>query len=85
MGFFSNNGFKTSSRNGEENPIKKMDRQLEGQTSSTPFMSIKEGFGKRVTFNMTEGIEQKIEKLMVMMGNFVMKDEGQNRPFKPQV
>ena len=28
----------------------KVDRQLAGQTSSTPFMSIKEGFGKRVTF-----------------------------------
>ena len=38
-------------------------------------MSIKEGFGKKVTFNTTYGIEQKIDKLMVMMGKLVMGDE----------
>ena len=62
-----------------------IDRQLAGQTSSTPFMNIKEVFGKQVTFNTTDCIEQKIEKLMVMMGKLVMEDEGQNRQFKPQV
>ena len=34
---------------------------------------------------MTGGIEQKIDKLMVIMGKLVTKDEGQNRQFKPQV
>ena len=63
----------------------KIDRQLAGQTSSTPFISIKEGFGKKVTFDMMDNIEQKIDKLMAMMGKLVMEDEGQNRPFKPQV
>ena len=62
-----------------------IDKQLEGQTSSTPFMNIREGFGKKVTFNMTDGIEQKIDKLMVMMGKLVREDKGQNRPFKPWV
>ena len=38
----------------------KIDRQLAGQTSSTLFMNIKEGFSKKVTFNMMDGIEQKI-------------------------
>ena len=61
----------------------KIDRQLAGQTSSTPFLSIIEGFGKKITFNMTDSIEQKIDKLMVMMGKLVMEDKGQNRPFKP--
>ena len=61
----------------------KIDRQLARQTSSTAFMSIKEGFGKRVTFNMMDGIEQKIDKLTVMMGKLVMEDKGQTRPFKP--
>ena len=28
----------------------KIDRQLAGQTSSTPFMSIRDNFNKRVTF-----------------------------------
>ena len=61
----------------------KIDRQLAGENSSTPFMSIKEGFSKKVTFDMMGGIEQKIDKLMVMMGKLVMEDRGQNRPFKP--
>ena len=34
---------------------------------------------------MMDSIEQKIDKLMVMMGKLVMEDEGQNRPFKPQI
>ena len=63
----------------------KIDRQLAGQTSSTPFMSIKTGFSKKVTFNMMDSIEQKIDKLTVMMVKLVMEDEGQNRPFKPRV
>ena len=34
---------------------------------------------------MTDALEQKIDKLMVMMGKLVMKDDGQNRQFKPLV
>ena len=60
----------------------KIDRQLAGQTTFTPSMSMKEGFGKKFTFDMTDGIEQKIDKLMVMMGKLVTEDEGQNRQFK---
>ena len=63
--------------------LTKEDRQLAGQTSSTPFMGIKEGFGERVKFNTMDSIEQKIDKLMVMMGKSVRVDEGQNRSFKP--
>ena len=63
----------------------KIDRQLAGQTSSTPFMSIKDNFSKKVTFNMTDGIEQKIDKLTLMMGKLVTNDKGQNKPFEPQV
>ena len=60
----------------------KIDRQLAGQTSSTPFMNIRDGFNKRVTFDMTDHMDQKINKLMVMMGRLVTEDEGQNKPFK---
>ena len=60
----------------------KVGRQLAGQTSLTPFISIK-GFGKKVTFDTMDSIEQKIDKLMVMISKLVMGDEGQNRPFKP--
>ena len=61
----------------------KIDRQLAGQTSSTPFMSVRDGHNKRVTFDTTDDIEQKIDKLMTMMGKLVTKDEGQSKPFKP--
>ena len=63
----------------------KIDKQLTGQTSLTQFLSIKEGFGEKVIFNMTDSIEQKMDKLMVMMCKLVMEDKGQNRQFKPQV
>ena len=61
----------------------KIDRQLAGQTSSTPFMSVRDGPNKRVIFDMTDDIELKIEKLMVMIGKLVTEDEGQSKPFKP--
>ena len=63
----------------------KIDRQLAGHTSSTPFMSIRDGLNKRVTFNWTDNIEWKIDKLMVMMGKLVTEGKGQNKPFKPRV
>ena len=46
-------------------------------------MNIKEGNSKKVTFNTIDSIEQKIDKLVVMMGKLVIEDEGQNRQFKP--
>ena len=61
----------------------KIGRQLAGQTSSTPFMSVRDGLNKRVTFDMTDDMEQKIDKLTVMMGKLVTEDEGQSKPFKP--
>ena len=63
----------------------KIDKQLAGQTSSTPFMSVRNGLSKRVTFNATDNLEQKIDRLTVMMGKLVKEDEGQPKPFKPQV
>ena len=48
-------------------------------------MNIWEEHNKRITCDMTNGLEQKIDKLMVMMGKLVTKDNGQNRQFKLQV
>ena len=45
----------------------KIERQLAGQTSATQFMSVRDGLNKRVTFNATDDIGQKIDKLMTMM------------------
>ena len=39
-------------------------------------MSIKEGFSKKATFDMSDSIYQKIHKLMVMIDKLVMEDEG---------
>ena len=45
-------------------------------------MNIQEEHNKRVTFDTMESIEQKIDKITVMMGKLVTDDEGQNRQFK---
>ena len=82
LGHLSHNGIKTSSGNGKENIDKGKDRQLAGETSSTPVMNIGDDFNKRLTFDMTDSMEQKIDKLTVMMGKLVTEDEGQNNPFK---
>ena len=54
----------------------KIDRQLAGQTSLTPFMSIQDNHSKRVTFNTMDSLEQKIDRLMSMMGKLVTDDKG---------
>ena len=61
----------------------KIDRQLADQTSSTPFISIRDNCSKRVTFDMTDSIEQKVDQLALMLGKLVTEDKGQNKPFKP--
>ena len=52
----------------------KIDKQLAGQSSSTPFMNIRDSQGKKVSFNLQDDLEQKIDKLMVMMDKLVMED-----------
>ena len=39
----------------------------------------------KVTFNMMDDLEQKIDKLTILMGKLVPEDKGQNRQFKPWV
>ena len=75
----------TGSRDGKKNLNKRKNRQLAGQSSSTPYMCVWEEHNKRVTFDTMDGLEQKIDKLTIMMGKLVTKDEGQNRQFKPWV
>ena len=62
----------------------KIDKQLVGQMSSTPFMSMRDNQNKRVSFNMPDDLEQKIDRLTVMMGKSVTEDEGLPKPFKLQ-
>ena len=63
----------------------KLDKELTGQTSTSPFMSIREGTDKRVSFNAKDKLEDKIDKLTVVMSKLVAKDSHERRPFKPQI
>ena len=64
----------------------KIDRQLAGQSSTTPLMNIKDNYNyKKVIFNMQDGLEDKADRLTIMMSQLTMKDEGVNRQFKPKI
>ena len=63
----------------------KIDKQLAGDSSSTPFMDTRDSQGKKVSFNMQDDLEQKIDKLMVMMAKLVTEDDGCSKPFRPQI
>ena len=58
----------------------KIDGQLAGQSSSTPFMSMKDSYdNKRVTFNTQEHLEDKLDRLTVMMSKLAKNEEGINK------
>ena len=63
----------------------KLDRQLTGQTSTSPFMNIRDGTDKRVSFSARDELGDKIDKLMVIMSKLAAKDSHERRPFKPQI
>ena len=63
----------------------KLDRQLTGQMSTSPFMSIREGTDKRVSFDTRDKLGDKIDKLTVIMSKLVATDNHERRPFKPQL
>ena len=61
----------------------KLVRQLTRQSSSTPFMSIRDGYNRKVSFDTRDELDDKIDKLVVMIGKLVTRDSGKNRQFKP--
>ena len=63
----------------------KLDRQLTGQSSSTPFMSIRDDHNRKPSFDPKEELGDKIDKLLVMIGKLVTRDSGTGRQFKPQI
>ena len=63
----------------------KIDKQLAGQSSSTPFMNLRDSQSKKVLFNMQDNLEQKIDKLKVMMDKLVTEGDGCSKPFRPQI
>ena len=63
----------------------KLDKKLTGQTSTSPFMSVKDGTERRVSFNTRDELGDKIDKLTVVMSRLALKDTHEKRPFKPQI
>ena len=48
-------------------------------------MSVKDNYNKKVTFDTWDGLEDKIDELIVMMGKLAARDDGTNSQFKPQI
>ena len=63
----------------------KLDKQLTGETATSPFMSVRDGTDRRVSFNTREELGDKIDKLTVVMSKLVAKDSYERKPFKPQM
>ena len=40
---------------------------------------------EKVSFNTRDELEDKIDKLTVMLGKLAAKDDNNKRPFKPQI
>ena len=63
----------------------KLDRQLTGQYLFTPFMSIRDGHNRKLSFDTKEELGDKIDKLVVIIGKLAIRDSGTGRKFKPQI
>ena len=63
----------------------KLDKQLTGQTSTSPFMSVRDGTDRRVSFNTREELGDKLGKLTVIMSKLAAKDRHERKPFKQQI
>ena len=62
----------------------KLDKQLTGQTSTSPFMNIRDETERNVSFNARDELGDKIDKLTAMMGRLALKDSNDKRPLNPK-
>ena len=62
----------------------KSDKHLTGQTSTSPFMSVRDRTDRRVSFDTREELGDKLDKLTVIMSKLAAKDSHERRPFKPK-
>ena len=63
----------------------KLDKQLTGQASTSPFMSSREGANRKMSFDTRDELGDKIDKLMVMIGRLAARGNNDTRLFKPQI
>ena len=61
----------------------KLDKQLTGQTSTSPFMNVRDETERKVSFNARYELGDKIDKLTVVMSRLAAKDSHEKSPFKP--
>ena len=62
----------------------KLDEQLTGQTSTSSFMSIREGANRKVSFDTRDELGDKIDKLTVMLGRLAAKDNNKKDHLSPK-
>ena len=48
-------------------------------------MSIRDGHNRKVSFDTNEELGDKIDKLVVMLGELATRDSRMGRQFKPQI
>ena len=53
----------------------KLDKQLTGQTTTSPFLNIRDETERRISFNAIDELGDKIDKLTVMMSRLVSKGQ----------
>ena len=53
----------------------KLDKQLTGQTSTSPFMNIRDATERKVSFNARDELGDKIDKLTVVMSRLAGKGQ----------
>ena len=63
----------------------KLDRQLTGQSSASPFVNIRDGTEKRVLFSTRDELGDKINKPTVVMSRLAAKDNHEKRLLKPKI
>ena len=62
-----------------------LDKQLTGQTSTSPFMNARDWTERKVSFNTRDELGDKIDKLTVVVSRLAANDSHKKRPFKPQI
>ena len=62
----------------------KLDKQLTGQSSASPFMNVRDGTERKVSFNTRHELGDKIDKLIIVMSRLAVKDIHEKKPFKPK-
>ena len=63
----------------------KLDKQLTGQTSTSPFMNVRDGTERKVSFNARDEVGDKVDKLTVMMSRLAAKDSYEKDHSSPNI